>query len=119
LKPDGTAAGFARRVPETYVGDTARKALDAPAARALAETHAREDWRIDLGAYRLLEQSQQTQISGRVDHSFTYERAEPLADARNRLLLSVAGDELIGVTPFVHIPESFGRRYEELRSANN
>lgn len=119
LKPDGTPDGFARRLPETYVRDAATKALDATSARKLAETRARDDWGIDLAAYRLLEQSQQTQVSGRVDHSFTYERPEPLGEARIRLLLGVAGDELVGVAPFVHIPESFARRYEELRSANN
>ncbi len=119
LKPDGTPTGFAHRLPETYVRDAATKALDAASARTIAETRASEDWGIDLAPYRLLEQSQQTQVSGRVDHSFTYERPEPIGDARIRLLLTVAGDELIGVTPFVHIPESFGRRFEELRSANN
>ncbi len=119
LQPDGTAAGFARRVAENYVRDPARQALDAASARTLAETRAREDWGIDLAPYRLLEQSQQTQIAGRVDHSFTYERPEPLGEARIRLMLVVAGDELIGIAPFVHLPESFGRRYQELRSANN
>jgi hypothetical protein len=119
LKPDGTPDGFARRLPETYVRDAATKALDAATARTLAETRARDDWGIDLAPYRLLEQSQQTQVSGRVDHSFTYERPEAIGEARVRLLLGVAGDELVGVAPFVHIPESFARRYEELRSANN
>jgi len=119
LSPNGVPAGFARRLPETYVREAARKALDAASARAIAETRARDDWGIDLRAYRLLEQSQQTQLSGRVDHSFTYERPEPLGDARIRLLLTVAGDELTGVAPFVHIPESFDRRYDALRSANN
>jgi hypothetical protein len=119
LSPDGAPAGFARRLPETYVRDAVRKALEAASARALAETRARDDWGIDLAPYRVLEQSQQTQLSGRVDHSFTYERPEPLGDARIRLLLTVAGDELTGVAPFVHIPEAFDRRYEALRSANN
>ena len=119
LSPNGVPAGFARRLPETYVREAARKALDAASARAIAETRARDDWGIDLRPYRLLEQSQQTQLSGRVDHSFTYERPEPLGDARIRLLLTVAGDELTGVAPFVHIPESFDRRYDALRSANN
>ena len=119
LSPDGAPAGFARRLPETYVRDAARKALDAASARTIAETRARDDWGIDLAPYRLLEQSQQTQLSGRVDHSFAYERPEPLGDARIRLRLTVAGDELTGVAPFVHIPEAFDRRYEELRSANN
>jgi hypothetical protein len=119
LAPDGSPGGFVRKFPEAYVHDEARKALDAGAARALAEARAHEDWGVDLAPYRLIEQSQQTQTSGRVDHSFTYERPEPLGDARIRLLLTVAGDELTGIAPFVHVPESFGRRYEELRSANN
>ena len=118
LSPAGTPIGFARRLPEAYVRDAARKALDPASARAIAETRAHEDWGVDIAAYTLLEQSQQTQLSGRVDHSFTYERPEPLGDARIRLVLAVAGDELIGVAPFVHVPESFGRRYESLRSAN-
>jgi hypothetical protein len=118
LSPAGAPIGFARRLPETYVRDAARKALDPSDARALAEDRAHNDWDVDISAYRLLEQSRQTQVSGRVDHSFTYERPEPLGDARIRLVLAVAGDELIGVAPFVHIPESFGRRYDSLRSAN-
>jgi hypothetical protein len=119
LKPDGAPYGFARRLPETYVHDAAGKALDQDAARAIAETRAREDWGIDFSAYRLLEHSQRTQTSGRVDHSFTYERPEALGDARIRLLLVVSGDEFTGLAPFVHIPEAFVRRYEELRSTNN
>ena len=119
LEPDGTAAGFTHRLAETHVRDQAQKALDAANARTIAEARAREDWGIDLAPYRLLEQSQQTQVSGRVDHAFTYERPERLGDARIRLLLAVSGDELTGAVPFVHIPESFARRYQELRSANN
>jgi hypothetical protein len=119
LAPDGTPSGFARRLPEGYVHDPQRKALDAEQARALGEARARDDWGIDFARYRLLEQSQQTQLSGRIDHSFTYEQPEPLGEARIRLLLGVAGDELTGVAPFVHVPEAFGRRYQELRSANN
>jgi hypothetical protein len=119
LAPDGRPLGFTRRVPENYVHDATRKALDAGAARRLAEAQATQDFGIDLRAYRFLESSQQTQLSGRVDHTFTYERPEPLGEARIRLLLGVAGDELVAVAPFVHVPESFGRRYEELRSAND
>ncbi len=50
LSPNGAPAGFARRLPETYVRDAARKALDAASARAIAETRARDDWGIDLRA---------------------------------------------------------------------
>ncbi|HEY3177437.1 MAG TPA: CPBP family intramembrane glutamic endopeptidase [Casimicrobiaceae bacterium] len=119
FKPDGTPAGFERRLPETYVRDPATKALDVAKARALAEDRAHTDWRVDFSHYTLLEQSQQTMPSGRVDHNFVYERPEKLGEARVRLRLAVAGDELTGVAPFVFVPESFDRRYKELRSANN
>jgi hypothetical protein len=119
LSPEGRPVGFAHRIPETYVRDAARKALDAASARTLAETRAREDWGIEVTGYQLLDQSQQTQLSGRVDHAFTYEAPEPIGEARIRLLLTVAGDELTGIAPYVHIPESFGRRYQALRSAHD
>ncbi len=119
LAPDGRPIGFARRLPETYVRDAAHKALDADTARKLAEAQATAHWNVDLRTYRFLDASQDTQPSGRVDHTFTYERPEPLGEARIRLALSVAGDELVGVAPFVHIPEAFGLRFQALRSTNN
>jgi hypothetical protein len=119
FRPDGAPNGFARRVAETYVRDPATKALPVATARALAEERAHDDWGIDFARYRFLEQSQQTQKNDRVDHSFVYERPEQLGEARVRLRLVVAGDELMAVMPFVFIPEAFGRRFQELRSANN
>jgi hypothetical protein len=119
FRPDGAPNGFARRVPEAYVRDAASKALSAAAARALAEERAAADWKLDLAPYTLLEQSQQTRPAGRVDHAFVYQRAEKLGEARIRLRLTVAGDELTEIAPYVHIPESFERRFSELRSAND
>ncbi len=121
LKPDGTLWGFVQKIPEAQVPvATAGLALDAAAARALAEDRAGADWRVDFASYRLLEQTQLTRTSGRVDHAFTYERASGHpGEARIRLRLTVAGDALTEVTYYVHVPESFERRYAELRSANN
>jgi hypothetical protein len=119
FRPDGKSNGFARRVPETYVRDKATKALAADAARALAEERARAEWNVDLAPYKLLEQSQQTRPNGRVDHVFVYERAEKLGEARIRLRLGVTGDELTEIAPTMYIPESFERRFRELRSAND
>ena len=119
FKPDGAPNGFARRVAETYLRDPATKALPAATARSLAEERAHDDWGVDFARYRFLEQSQQTMKNDRIDHSFVYERPEEFGEARVRLRLVVAGDELVGLMPFVFIPESFGRRFQELRSANN
>ena len=119
FRPDGARNGFSRRVAETYVRDEATKALSPEAALAIARDRAQADWEIDFAPYKLLDQSQQTRPSGRVDHSFVFEREGALGEARIRLSLEVSGDELTEVEPFVHVPESFGRRYQEMRSAND
>ncbi|NDP42090.1 MAG: CPBP family intramembrane metalloprotease, partial [Aromatoleum sp.] len=121
FRPDGTAYGFAKRVPELSVpADPAGLVLDALSARRLAEGRARDAWAVDFSPFRLLEQTQQTRRTGRVDHLFIYERtAQTIGEARFRLRIGVSGDELTEVTWYVHIPESFDRRFEELRSANN
>jgi hypothetical protein len=119
FRPDGAVDGFSRRVPETYVRDAATKALDPAAALLLARTRAHDDWNVDFGPYHLLEQLQETQTTGRVDHQFVFERDERFAGASIRLRVTVSGDELTGVAPFVHVPEKFDRRFQELRSANN
>ena len=119
FRPDGALEGFARRVPETYIREGGTKALDAAVALDLARTRARDDWHVDFGPYHLLEQSQETQPSGRVDHQFVFERDERYAGASVRLRVTVTGDELTGVAPFVHVPEKFDRQFQELRSANN
>ena len=119
FRPDGVRDGFARRLPETYVRDAATKALAQDAALELARQRAHEDWDVDFGPYRLLEQSQQTRPTGRVDHEFVFERDEHFADARLRLRVTLAGDELTGVAPYMHVPEKFERHFQEMRSANN
>ena len=116
FRPDGTVDGFTRHVPEIAPGP----ALDDDAARAIAEASAHGDWAVDFAPYKLLEQSRVQRPNGRVDHTFVYERNDiVLGEAHIRLRLAVSGDSLTEVTRFVHVPEAFGRRFEELRSANN
>src|SRR5262245_28398925 len=75
FRPDGAPLGFSLRVPQTFVpGDRAGLALDRTTAQALAERGAHDDWGVDFGEYRLLEATEQTRTTGRVDHAFVYER---------------------------------------------
>ncbi len=116
FRPDGTPYGFTRQVPETQPGP----ALDADAARAIAETRAKIDWQVDFAPFRLLEHSQQQRPNGRVDHLFVYERtSETLGEGRFRMSLGVTGDEFSGLLHFVHVPEAFDRRFAQMRAANN
>ena len=112
--PEGKAYGFIEKLPE----DAAGAALDAAAARAIAERGAAQ-WNVDLSQFTVVEQGQERRVSGRADHTITYERTGAAAgEGRYRLRLVVSGDRLTEVTHFVRIPEAFTRRYASMRSAN-
>ena len=116
FRPDGSAYGFSERMPEDEPGAN----LDPDVARQLAEQAVADGWDVDLGAYELVESSQEVRPGGRTDHTLVYERPdERIGDGRYRLRLTVSGDRLTELTHFIKIPEAFSRRYDEMRSANN
>jgi hypothetical protein len=113
--PDGRPYGFV----ETLKEDAPGAALDAAAARRIAEDGAKTRWNVDLARFGLVEQGQDRRPSGRVDHTFTYERGDvTFSEGRLRLHLAVSGDKLTAVRYFIKIPEAFTRRYASMRSAN-
>jgi hypothetical protein len=113
--PDGQPYGFVETLKEEAPG----AALDAAAARRIAENGATTRWRVDLARFGLVEQGQDRRPSGRVDHTFTYERGDvTFNEGRVRLRLVVSGDRLTAVSYFIKIPEAFTRRYASMRSAN-
>jgi hypothetical protein len=113
--PDGHLYGFAEKLKEDAPG----AAIDASAARRIAEQGATSRWNVPLADFALVEQGQERRPGGRVDHTFTYERTrETLNEGRYRLRLDVGGDRLTGVTYFIKVPEAFTRRYAKMRSAN-
>ena len=113
--PQGEPYGFVVKLPEKEAGP----ALDAEQAQAIAERGAAE-WKIDLATFALVEKSRDVRPAGRVDHTFVYERPDvKIGDGRYRLRLVVGGDRLTALQHFVKVPEAFGRRFEEMRSANS
>lgn len=113
--PDGRPYGFSVKLPEKEPG----AAFPADTALRIATTSASTEWGIDLSAYVLVEQSQEVRPSGRIDHTFVYERPNiMIGEGRYRLRLVVGGDRLTELTHFVKVPEAFKRRYQEMRSAN-
>ena len=116
--PGGEPYGFV----ETLAEDAPGAALDEDEARRIAEASATGDWEIDLAAFAPLEASREARPGGRVDHTFVYERTgaeKRLGEERYRLRLVVSGDRLTELTHFVKIPESFERRFAEMRSKND
>lgn len=116
LSPDGRIIGARRTLPDSLV----RPSLDEAGARRLADSVI-TGWLGDsTGRWTLTASSYASRTpSGRIDHTFTYERSDRrVADAPLRLDVVIAGDLVAEARPYVRIPESFGRRYSEMRSAN-
>lgn len=113
--PDGKPYGFIEAISENSAGAQ----LSEKDARAIAESTATNNWNIDFTNYTLVEASQKTEISNRIDHTFTYERSDTkIGEGTYRLKIVVSGDKVTELTPFVKVPEAFIRRYAEMRSAN-
>jgi hypothetical protein len=116
FKPDGTLYGFHEKLSEDLPG----AALSKSEAQKLAEKGLQKSWLIDVSLYKLVEDAQETQPSGRIDHTFTYERIDQtIGEAPYRLTVIVSGDTITKVKHSVKVPEAFTRRYENMRSANN
>ena len=116
LAPDGRIVGVTRLLPDSLV----RPAIDDSVARRLADSLI-VGWLAEpLGRWRPVSSSYVTRTpSGRTDRTFTYERSDRrVATAPLRLDVVIAGDLPVQARPYVLIPDSFARRYREMRSAN-
>ncbi|HSA55692.1 MAG TPA: type II CAAX endopeptidase family protein, partial [Gemmatimonadaceae bacterium] len=98
-----------------------RPAIPEDSARALA-AHVLASW---LGEppdrWRTITSSYETRkTSGRIDRTVTFERTDRrVGDAPIRLDVVIAGDMPAEARMHLVVPESFRRRYDEMRSAND
>lgn len=114
--PQGVPYGFVYKIPENAPG----AALSSHEARARAVAEAQNYWNIDFSLYTSVEEAQEVTPYGRIDHAFVYEHNDKkVGTVPYRLRLIVRGDKLAELKIFVKIPESFTRKYKEMRSSNN
>lgn len=113
FSPAGILLSFAYTIAESAPGP----ALDETAARELAEAGARQWLGERFAAYKPLETRSTRQANGRGDYRFIYEHATLVAgEARFRIELRMAGDQLVAIDTFKHIPQAFQQRFGELRA---
>ena len=99
---------FEHVVPDSAAGDS----LATGVAQALAGDFLRVQG-IDPDAFELKESSSEQQ-KARVDHVFEWQVPDTtLGDAGVRYLVVVRGDEVSGQRPYMHLPETWLRAYEE------
>lgn len=115
FSPDGHRIGFSKKISEMTQG----KALSQEDAQLIVEGSIAQ-WCHNFENYTLVEYDSEKQDSGRLDHSFVYERTDiSIGKGLYRFQAAVSGDEVTALRPFVKIPDNFTRRYQEMRSANN
>jgi hypothetical protein len=115
--PDGRVIGFSQTLAE---GD--RRPTVAPDSGQRLAEQALGAWINDRAdRWKLVSASYETRkTSGRVDRTYTYERTDRrVGSAPVRAEVVIAGNAAAKVRQYVEIPESFRRRYGEMRSAND
>jgi membrane protease YdiL (CAAX protease family) len=115
--PDGRIIGFQRKLADA----DRRPAVSADSGQRLAEG-VLDTWIDDrIDRWKLVTSSYETKkTSGRIDRTYTFERIDRrVGGAPIRAEVGIAGDTPARVRPYVEIPESFRRRYAEMRSWND
>ncbi len=114
--PNGTPYTFKEQLSENEIIEN----LSTNQALQKAETILQSSpWNNNLSNYTLAESSKDTTPSGRIDHTFVYERSnETIGDGRYRLTVKISGDHVSELNHTVKVPESFLQRYQEMRSKN-
>ncbi len=114
--PSGQPYGFVEALSENTTGAN----ISENEAKIIAENTAKQEWHINFNDYQLVETAKEELPSGRGDHTFVYERPhQRIGEGYYRLSLGVSGDKLTSLIHWVKVPETFTRRYQEMRSANN
>jgi len=115
FSPKGKPISFWLKVPEQEPG----AALDEARARAIAEAGARGFMGERFAAYKAYDSKMVRQPSGRVDYRFTYEHQQlKIGEVQFRLDIKIAGDQLVALDTFKHIPEAFDQRFNKMRAVN-
>ncbi|HKV23576.1 MAG TPA: CPBP family intramembrane glutamic endopeptidase [Candidatus Acidoferrum sp.] len=116
VSPGGQIVGYQHKVPEAQAGAT----LERAAAQTDAENFLRSKMGVNLGEWDFLsEEANSSKKPNRMDWSFTWEKHGFKAkDAPYRLRVTLEGDRPGSSQEFLHVPETWQRSYEHLRSTN-
>jgi membrane protease YdiL (CAAX protease family) len=122
LKPDGSVHSVRHTIAEAAPGAS----LTKDEAVALAEKFLREEKKIDLGQWSLVEANSDKRPH-RTDHTLTWQQNNPLdsptasqasdGHAYARIELAVHGDEVTDYRTYIKIPDDWSRKQEELTLA--
>lgn len=112
----GEPISFWLKLPEQEPGAN----LEESAARAIAEQGALGFMGERFKHYAAFESKVVRQATGRTDYTFIYQHQQlKVGEAQFRISVQIAGDKLVAIDTFKHIPEAFDQRFDKMRALNN
>ncbi|MBI3668991.1 MAG: CPBP family intramembrane metalloprotease [Acidobacteria bacterium] len=114
LRADGALHSVHHQLEEKAPGAS----LTKEEAQARAESHLREEKKLDLAKWKLVEATSDKRPA-RTDHTLTWEELEAIGEAHVRTEIKVQGDEVSGYRVFLKIPEEWERRQKKTTLASS
>lgn len=114
INPEGKLAG----VDHDFENDKAMPSLTHKQAEKFAREFVEKDTGNSLDGYDLIK-DEESQKPKRKDHSFTFEDTKKdYKGAKMRVFVGVAGNKIESYNRYLHVPESFERKFADIRSYN-
>ncbi|MBD3161564.1 MAG: CPBP family intramembrane metalloprotease, partial [Candidatus Eisenbacteria bacterium] len=114
VSPGGELIGFTHLLPDSAPGAS----LSEEEALVLAERFLREHRPEEVAGLRLLGATAK-KLDARTDHRFTWERTDvDWQGGKYRYAVTIRGGRIGGYDEHVHVPETWSRGYNRLRSSN-
>ncbi len=114
--PEGKPYGFTETIAESAPG----AALTSEEARTRAEQFLTHEWNTKIQSYKLKDSRKEVRATGRIDHTFIFEKElENLGDAHYLLTMVVTGDKITTIDHTIDIPEAFTRSFKNIRALND
>ena len=117
VKPNGDIRRIEHQLPEGRAGAS----LDETTARQLAWQALAEQAGLDPGRGQVKEVSARpSKLKARTDWAFTFldTTIAPLPQGEPRVLVQIAGDQVVITRPFLHVPEDWERKQRAASTRN-
>lgn len=114
ISPSGNLVAFSRQLPNDYD----MPSISQDEAYQLAKTFVETNVGIPLTKFTRIKHGTTSQVK-RTDHFFTWEnKEEGFAGAHLRIDVNVSGNKVTTFDRYLHVPESWERKFSKLRAYN-
>ncbi len=114
ISPDGKLSGLGH----DFENDKSIPSLTHKEAEAFARNFVEKETGNSLAGFDLIKDEERKKPK-RIDHTFTFEDTrKDFKGAKMRVLVGLAGNQIDSYNRYLHVPEAWERKFEDIRSYN-